>query len=191
MPRPLVFVSVGLAAVYAQERIVDAEVSSVWSALVPHTPTMAGNITYGFPAALSASPSSRRRAQDEEPQCATGEFFDSDGTRQCTSCTPGYFSTREGGRSRTGLTAGFGNLLLGLPGTPGNPAECVYDPCIETCGPERCGMECYQVCNAQKDEIKHESGLNGIRRCGAFSQSSIGANAEPNKYVQHSPTPPS
>ena len=155
----------------------DAQAPPMWSEPVPHT--MAGSpVTYRSPPVMPAT--STRRAQDES-QCIAGEFFDSDGTRECTLCPAGYFSPREGGKSRTGLTGGFGNLLIGLPGTPENPAECVYDPCIETCGEDKCSMECYQACNWQSADFNHESGLNGVRTCGAFSQSSIGLHGEPKK----------
>ena len=92
---------------------------------------------------LLSNQTSRRHAQDAAThECAEGFYMD-ESFGECRGCAPGFFSDQEGGVSRDGLIAGYGNLVLGLPtgnsraahGINGDPElnTCEYHSCLEEC----------------------------------------------------------
>jgi hypothetical protein len=98
-------------------------------------------------------------------------------------------SLSNGAIGKPSLLAGAGNLLVGLDngeasgehsvGFPSETSTCVWDDCIANC---ECTQDCENMegmCNFPPQPYYYADwpGMNGVRRCGAFKQSSMGAGS--------------
>ena len=128
---------------------------------------------------------------------------DEDGSTDCLACPAGKYSLSPRAISRPQLHAGVGNLAQSVDnGDPnkifsiGNPSSnphpdggwnfattsCYFDDCIAEC---TCAVDCDTVSNggiplcrmgkpgATLYDEAGFAGMNGVRRCGATSQSSV------------------
>ena len=134
---------------------------------------------------------------DDDTGCSLGYYdHDEDASTACLACPVGKYSRSPAAISRPELDAGAGDLTLsvyngdsqrlfamGDPSSNPHPdggwnyatTNCSFDACIAEC---TCAADCEQLdnmCNfpplvyAQPDF----AGMNGIRRCGATSQSTV------------------
>eukprot|EP01043_Picozoa_sp_COSAG02_P003590 COSAG02_NODE_89_length_38500_cov_61.646910_2_plen_263_part_00 len=134
---------------------------------------------------------------DDDAGCSLGYYdHDEDASTACLACPVGKYSRSPAAISRPELDAGAGELTLsvdngdsqrlfamGDPSSNPHPdggwnyatTNCSFDACIAEC---TCAADCEQLdglCNwppmiyAQPDF----AGMNGIRRCGATSQSTV------------------
>jgi hypothetical protein len=78
-----------------------------------------------------------------------------------------------GGKSRKGLTAGFGDLVAGLQ----RDSDCYFLECatLPSCN---CAVQCVGECKQNPDFKFGRSKTNGDRQCGATTQSSLGNGGE-------------